>query len=67
MGRRRWWKENAWKVQPATVECMAHEREAAKTGPAAAQEELVWEGAEHYSLSDRKLLKDFKLEQNVIY
>lgn len=35
--------------------------------PAAAQEDLVWEGTEHYFLRDRKLLKDFKLEQNVIY
>lgn len=66
-GKERWQKENACKVQPAVVECMVHEKEAAKTGPAAAQEELVWEGAEHYSLSDGKLLKDFKLEQNVIY
>lgn len=54
-------------MQPAAVECMAREREAAKTGPAAAQEDLVWEGTEHYFLRDRKLLKDFKLEQNVIY
>lgn len=32
-------------MQPAAVECMARERKAAKTEPAAAQEELVWEGA----------------------
>lgn len=40
-GKERWQKENACKVQPAAVECMVHEKEAAKTGPAAAQEELV--------------------------
>ena len=66
-GKERWRKENSCKVQPAAVECMVYEKEDAKTGPAAAQEELVWEGAEYYSLSDGKLFKDFKLEQNVIY